>query len=176
MARNIHLYGDPSRIQLDEASDATATRKPNGLPKKGSRASNANFGRINRKQAHLDVATLLNASLNGEHGGHDNDIEAREIGKMIERIEKEQAGGLAVMERVGAGRMTRLTKRVLQRKVSFRGDLEEWERWRRREVEREEGVRLDKRFAMLMDPGEAWEAGQRGELFSLRTWSCSVLC
>lgn len=96
-----------------------------------------------RRHAYLNVATELNLAVNGKNG-YGEDIDKREVAKMIDRMLVEKKGVVGkggYMERATRGRITRGLKMAWERSkgADFDGSLGEWNQWRK---ESEEEKRL----------------------------------
>jgi hypothetical protein len=88
-----------------------------------------------RRHAYLNVATELNKAVNGDRD-FGNDIDKREVTKMIEKMLVEKKGVIGkggYMERATRGRITRGLRQMWGREPSFDydGSLSEWNQWRK---------------------------------------------
>lgn len=88
-----------------------------------------------RQHAYLNVATELNKAVNGANG-FQNDIDRKEVAKMIDRMLVEKKGVVGkggYMERATNGRITRGLKKMWNREPSFdyNGSETEWKQWRK---------------------------------------------
>jgi len=120
MARGIHL--PPVKMKRDEDEGAA------------------------RQHAHVNVATDLNAALNGE-SNFVNDISKRDVSRMIDRILSEKKGIMGpggYMERSKFPRITRGLRRVFERqsKLDFDGSESEWNLWRREEEAEKRRIKM----------------------------------
>lgn len=100
---------------------------------------------VMRRHAYLNVATALNEAVNGKNGGFGDDIDKKEVAKMIDKMLVEKKGVVGkggYMERATSGRITRGLKRMWEREPSFDydGSLSEWNQWRK--VDEEEKRRI----------------------------------
>ena len=94
-----------------------------------------------RQHAYMNVATALNEAVNRKNGGFGDDIDKREVAKMIDQMldkKKGVVGKGGYMERATSGRITRGLKRMWEREPSFDydGSLSEWNQWRKAKEEK----------------------------------------
>ncbi|KAH8805684.1 hypothetical protein F5884DRAFT_455577 [Xylogone sp. PMI_703] len=87
-----------------------------------------------KKHAYLNVATLLNKAIHDKD--YDNDIDKREVARMIDQVLQEKKGAMAYIARQPARRLTRGMKQVWERNppISFTGSIFEWEHGRKAKV------------------------------------------
>jgi hypothetical protein len=150
LVRNVHILGDPERRNHASYPSAPPLSSVRSLSRRlPSSAKRFTPYVPTKREAYRDVATLLNTALNGAGTGHhEKDIDFTEISRMIDQVLEEKAGGMAVLQRQPARstvRMTRFTRRVLSRSISFTGSVEEWSAGRGKDVMEEERLRRRRR-------------------------------
>lgn len=123
IARNIHKTGLPK--------EADPTETPATLARRRAAARMAETGSMpSIRQAHIDVADLLNKAIHGV-GNYGKDIDKAEVSRMIDHLMVEKKGAIAYLERQRVARVTRAMKKVWRRGLDFDGSLKEWDEGRK---------------------------------------------
>ncbi|KAI9734068.1 MAG: hypothetical protein M1818_007006 [Claussenomyces sp. TS43310] len=139
LCRNVHVTGIIASEADEDITVRGLSRGAGGDQRKKRQTAGARKRcEVSKQHAYMDVATLLNRAVNGA-GEYGQDIPAKEIAEMIERVLRERKAAVGVMGRLKTGRLTRLVRRVWERRLGFEGTEREWKEGRR-EVERERQV------------------------------------